>query len=61
MLCVHNYHFVLEAQQINCTVADTDALEVLNNLPRLHPCVKGNRLAQLGIPQLVKSVDDKDS
>ena len=42
-------------------VSDTDTLEVLKHLPRRNPCVKGNWLAQLGIPRLVKYVDDEDS
>ena len=61
MLCVHDSHFVLEVQDVNCVVADTDALEVLKHLSRHHPCVKGNRLTQLGIPRLVKCVDEEAS
>ena len=42
-------------------VSDTYVLEVLKHLPHCHPCVKGNRLAQLGIPRLVKFVNDEAS
>ena len=59
MLCVHDSHFVLEVQYVNCMVANTDALEVLKNLPHCHPRVKGNRLTQLGIPRLLKCVDEE--
>ena len=59
MICVHDSHFALEVQYVNCTIADTDALEVLKHLPFRNPCVKGNRLAQIGIPHLVKCVDEE--
>ena len=59
MLYVHDLHFDLKVQDINYMVADTNDLEVLNIMPRRHLCVKGNRLAQLGIPCLVKSVNDE--
>ena len=42
-------------------VADTDTLEVLNNLPRCHLCVKGKWLAHIGIPRLFKCVNDEAS
>ena len=42
-------------------VANTYALEVLKHLPCSHPYVKGNRLVQLGIPRLVKCVNDEAS
>ena len=58
MLCVHDLHFVLEVQDVNCMIANTDALEVLKHLSRLHPLVKGNQLTQIRIPRLVKCVDD---
>ena len=61
ILCLHDSHFILEAQDVNCMVANTDALEGLKHLPRRHPCIKGHRLTQLGIPRLIKCVDDEDS
>ena len=61
MLCVHNSNFVLEVQDVNCMVADTDTLEVLRHIPRRHPCVKGNRLTYIVIPRLVKFVNDEAS
>ena len=61
MLCVHDSHFVLEVQYINCMVDNTDDLEVLKHLPRRHPCIKGNRLAHFGIPCLFKCVYDEAS
>ena len=42
-------------------VADTDALSVIKHLPSHHLFVKGNRLAQLRIPRLVKFVNDEAS
>ena len=59
MLCVHDSHFALEVQDVNCMVSYIDALEVLEYLSCRHPCVKDNWLAQLGIPRLVKCVDDE--
>ena len=61
MICVHDSHFVLEVQDVNCMVSNADALEVLNHLPRRHPCVKGNRLAQIRITLLFKCVDKEAS
>ena len=61
MICVHDSHFFLEFQDVNCMVANTDALEVVNHLPRRHPFVKVNRLAQLGIPRLFKCVNEEAS
>ena len=59
MLCVHDSHFVLEVEYVNCTVADTDKLEVIKHLPHCHPCIKGNRLTHLGIPCLIKFIEDE--
>ena len=42
-------------------VSDTDALEALKHLPCSHPFVKSNWIAQLGIPCLVKCVNDEAS
>ena len=42
-------------------VANTDALEVLNNMPHPQSCVKGNHLTQLGIQRLIQCVDDEAS
>ena len=59
MLCVHDSNFILEVQDINFMIADIYALEVLKNLPRCYPCVKGNCIAHLGIPRFFKCVDDE--
>ena len=56
---MHDLHFVLKVRDVNFMVEDTDSLEVPKHLPRCHPRIKGNRLTQLGIPRLVKCVDDK--
>ena len=59
MIFVHDSHSVLEVQDVNCMVSDTDALGVLKHLPCCHLCVKGILLAQIGIPRLIKFIDEE--
>ena len=61
MLSVHDSNFALMVQDVKYMVSNIYALEVLKHLPCCHSCVKGNKITQLGIPRLVKIVDEEAS